>query len=99
MNDRRRAKSCVWPEGTAALLCLRKLVRLAKISFVVRIIHSIVEAAGSQRVPRINTERAAIGGAGRGHFCLAALVADHGPTCGRGAIAKGHAFDLDWRES
>src|SRR5215813_15609357 len=99
MNDGSGAERCVRAERTATLKRLGKLVGLSEISFVVGVVHSIVETAGSQRIPRINTERATKRGAGLGHLRLATLIADHRPTRGRRAIAEGHAFDLDGGKS
>ena len=71
----RGAKSCIWAEWTAALLCLGELVCLAKIFQRVGIINAIVEPAFGQRVPGINTEWPPIGSAGQRNLSFAALIA------------------------
>jgi len=98
MNDGVGTEGAVRAEWAAALRSLRKLVGLAKVPDVIRIINAVMEAAASQSVPRIDTERTTVRGAIGEDFRFAALIADHRPARRSRAIAEGHTFDLDGRE-
>src|SRR5215469_18498821 len=71
MNDRSGTVGSVRAKRTSTLHGLRELVGLVKIPEVIRIIHTVMEAAASQGIPGINAERTTVSKAAAEDFCLA----------------------------